>query len=77
MVMVETVRGPVDVRSLGPTLMHEHIVNVTHEVAHDYPHLSWPEPGRHVARSAGAAAPSREGVRHRHGGRCDGVRARP
>ncbi|UGS33679.1 phosphotriesterase family protein [Capillimicrobium parvum] len=52
MSQVETVRGPVDVQSLGATLMHEHIVNVTHEVAHDYPHLSWPEGRDAVVRSA-------------------------
>ncbi len=42
MATVETVRGPVDVAELGPTLMHEHVVNITPEFARDYPHLSWP-----------------------------------
>jgi phosphotriesterase-related protein len=39
---VETVRGPVDVTHLGVTLMHEHVVNITGELARDYPDLSWP-----------------------------------
>lgn len=39
---VETVRGPVATADLGMTLMHEHIVNITGELARDYPHLSWP-----------------------------------
>jgi phosphotriesterase-related protein len=41
MATVPTVRGPVDGASLGRTLMHEHIVNITAEVARDYPDLSW------------------------------------
>ncbi len=41
MATVETVRGPVDTAELGQTLMHEHVVNVTAEVAKAYPDLSW------------------------------------
>lgn len=52
MPQVETVRGPVDAGALGPTLMHEHVVNVTHEVAHDYPHLAMPEGPDAVLASA-------------------------
>jgi len=41
MATVPTVRGDVDGAALGPTLMHEHVVNITAEVARDYPDLSW------------------------------------
>jgi len=41
MVMVDTVRGPVDTSALGPTLMHEHVVNINAEIARDQPVLSW------------------------------------
>jgi phosphotriesterase-related protein len=37
---VETVRGPVDVAELGPTLMHEHVVNVNAEINRDQPAMS-------------------------------------
>lgn len=40
MATVETVRGPVDVAELGPTLMHEHVVNVNAEVNRDQPSMS-------------------------------------
>ena len=36
MPQVETVRGPVDVADLGPTLMHEHVFVLTPEVMADY-----------------------------------------
>ena len=39
MAMVETVRGPVDVTQLGPTLMHEHIFVLQPEALQNYGHL--------------------------------------
>ncbi len=41
MATVPTVRGEIDSAALGQTLMHEHVVNITAEVARDYPDLSW------------------------------------
>lgn len=38
---VNTVTGPVDVSTLGPTLMHEHIFVVSPDVARDYPDIAW------------------------------------
>lgn len=38
---VETVRGPVAVSQLGPTLAHEHIVIISAEFEKFYPELSW------------------------------------
>jgi phosphotriesterase-related protein len=38
---IDTVRGPVDTGTLGQTLMHEHVVNITAEVEKEYPDLSW------------------------------------
>jgi phosphotriesterase-related protein len=38
---VETVRGPVEISALGPTLAHEHIVTVSAEFNKFYPELSW------------------------------------
>lgn len=40
--MVNTVRGPVDVDSLGPTLMHEHIFVLNTEVMINHPEI-WDE----------------------------------
>jgi phosphotriesterase-related protein len=37
MALVETVRGPVDVDSLGLTLMHEHVFILNEEVRENYP----------------------------------------
>jgi phosphotriesterase-related protein len=34
---VETVRGPVDLASLGPTLMHEHVFVLSEEIRRNYP----------------------------------------
>jgi phosphotriesterase-related protein len=34
---VETVRGPVSVASLGPTLMHEHVFVLSEEIRRNYP----------------------------------------
>ena len=39
MATVETVRGPVDVTQLGPTLMHEHIFVLQPEALQNYGHL--------------------------------------
>ena len=41
MATVPTVRGEIDSADLGQTLMHEHVVTVTAEVARDYADLSW------------------------------------
>lgn len=38
---VETVRGPVELSQLGPTLAHEHVVSVSVEFQKFYPELSW------------------------------------
>jgi phosphotriesterase-related protein len=51
MATVPTVRGEVDGAELGPTLMHEHVVNITAEVARDYPDLSWTRDKEGVLRS--------------------------
>jgi phosphotriesterase-related protein len=48
MPVVQTVRGPVEVAELGPTLTHEHVVVSSPELARDYPELGWPE-GRDAA----------------------------
>ncbi len=36
---VETVRGPVDVAELGPTLMHEHVFVLQPEALQNYGHV--------------------------------------
>jgi phosphotriesterase-related protein len=38
---VATVRGEVETDTLGPTLMHEHVVNITAQIEKEYPDLSW------------------------------------
>jgi phosphotriesterase-related protein len=48
---VATVRGDVDTDTLGQTLMHEHIVNITAEIEKEYPDLSWVGGKDHVVRS--------------------------
>jgi phosphotriesterase-related protein len=56
--MVETVRGPVDVGALGPTLMHEHVFVLNEEIRRNYP-ADWNEQDRiedAVARLAALAA---------------------
>jgi phosphotriesterase-related protein len=45
MALVETVRGPVDVDSLGTTLMHEHVFVLNEEVRQNYP-ADWSEDDR-------------------------------
>ena len=62
MAMVPTVRGDVDSAALGTTLMHEHVVNITAEVARDYPDLSW--------------GPDKEGVLRACAAKLEAVRAR-
>ena len=54
MATVPTVRGDVDGASLGETLMHEHVVNITAEVARDYPDLSWTKDKDGVLRAVAA-----------------------
>lgn len=51
MATVPTVRGDVDSAELGQVLMHEHVVNITAEVARDYPDLSWTKDKEGVLRS--------------------------
>lgn len=46
MATVETVRGPVDVDSLGTTLMHEHVFVLTPEILINYGHAWWNEEER-------------------------------
>jgi phosphotriesterase-related protein len=45
MAQVETVRGPIDVASMGPTLMHEHVFVLNEEVRRNYP-ADWDEQER-------------------------------
>jgi phosphotriesterase-related protein len=45
MAQVETVRGPVDVGSLGTTLMHEHLFVLNEEIRQNYP-ADWDEDAR-------------------------------
>jgi phosphotriesterase-related protein len=45
MALVETVRGPVDVSSLGTTLMHEHVFILNEEIRENYPG-DWDETSR-------------------------------
>jgi phosphotriesterase-related protein len=45
MAVVETVRGPVDVDSLGLTLMHEHVFILNEEIRQNYP-ADWSEDDR-------------------------------
>src|SRR5262245_50740677 len=42
MSVVQTVRGPVDVAQLGPTLMHEHVLVMQPEALQNYGHV-WGE----------------------------------
>lgn len=46
MASVETVRGPVDLESLGVTLMHEHVFALTPDVMQNYGHEYWDEEER-------------------------------
>jgi phosphotriesterase-related protein len=38
---IETVRGPVELGALGPTLIHEHVVFIDSEFVRFYPELAW------------------------------------
>ncbi len=46
MVSVETVRGPVDLRNLGPALMHEHVFVLSTEHVQNYGSSWWDEEAR-------------------------------
>jgi len=46
MVAVETVRGPVEIDELGPTLMHEHVFVLTPDVMQNYGQQWWDEEER-------------------------------
>jgi phosphotriesterase-related protein len=52
MLMVETVRGQVDVSSLGQVLMHEHVFTLGTEIRQNYP--DYPDPWDEEARVADA-----------------------
>jgi phosphotriesterase-related protein len=54
MAQVETVRGPVDVESMGPVLMHEHLFTLGTEVRQNYP--DYPDPWDEDHRVADAVA---------------------
>jgi phosphotriesterase-related protein len=58
MPMVETVRGPVDVASLGTTLMHEHVFVLSEEIRRNYP-AGWDEEAR-VSHAAAQLEKARE-----------------
>ena len=49
MATVETVRGPVDVSDLGPTLMHEHVFVLTTEHVQNYGEGAWWDEEQQVA----------------------------
>ena len=46
---VETVKGPVDVEDLGPTLMHEHIFVLSTEHVQNYGEASWWDEDQRIA----------------------------
>ncbi|WP_405182622.1 phosphotriesterase-related protein [Nocardia sp. NBC_01377] len=48
MTTVETVRGPVPVDRLGPTLIHEHLIMISAEFQKFYPELAWSLPREEV-----------------------------
>lgn len=50
---VETVRGPVDVAGLGPTLMHEHVFVLGSEHVHNYGAGDWWDEEEKVADAVG------------------------
>lgn len=52
MPQVQTVRGPVDVAELGPTLMHEHVFVLTPDVQQNYPE-EWGSEDQRVADAVG------------------------
>lgn len=54
MAQVQTVRGPVDVQSLGQVLMHEHVFTLGTEIRQNYP--NYPDPWDEEARVADAVA---------------------
>jgi len=46
---IQTVLGEIDPVTLGPTLAHEHVFNVTAEIAREFPAFAWPPAGRAAA----------------------------
>jgi phosphotriesterase-related protein len=58
MVLVETVRGPIDVASLGTTLMHEHVFVLSTEIMQNYP-PAWHEDER-ISHAAGQLTRARQ-----------------
>ncbi len=52
MPQVQTVRGPVDVAELGPTLMHEHVFVLSADVQQNYPE-EWGSEDQRVADAVG------------------------
>ncbi|MGB8876143.1 MAG: hypothetical protein WCD11_07495 [Solirubrobacteraceae bacterium] len=67
MATVETVRGPVDVNQLGPTLMHEHVFIMQAEALQNYGHVFgpsyWNEPDRLDDATAKLGAVREAGIR--------------
>jgi Phosphotriesterase family/Recombinase zinc beta ribbon domain/Recombinase len=62
MAQVETVRGPVDVESMGPVLMHEHLFTLGTEIRHKLSGV--PDPWDEDHRVADAVAKLRECASH-------------
>jgi phosphotriesterase-related protein len=54
--MVRTVLGDVDASSVGPTLVHEHLIIDNHLIATEYPHIHLPSVDEAVAELAPCAA---------------------
>ncbi len=52
---VETVRGPVALDHLGPTLIHEHLISISTEFEKFYPELCWSLPRAEVVNTVTAA----------------------
>ncbi len=63
MVAVETVRGPVDLGSLGPTLMHEHVFVLSTEHVQNYGSSWWDEEARVADAAAKLNAVHAKGIR--------------
>ncbi|WP_216913229.1 phosphotriesterase family protein [Nocardia noduli] len=52
---VDTVRGPVPLDQLGPTLIHEHLIMISAEFEKFYPELAWSLPREEVVDKVAAA----------------------
>ena len=63
MAAVETVRGPVELRSLGPTLMHEHVFVLSTEHVQNYGNDWWDEEARVADAIAKLNAVYAKGIR--------------